>query len=820
MPDDIDLHNQRSSLSVFTDEVIKDSTYNNGRNSVVNNSNIYVNNDINAYVTPLQNSELFALTELSLDNRSISEPSSICTPNTHHNKRYSILVINNSNKKHINNDNNNNKSMYASDDNTMLHTDSIAINVSSDQHNSNNNSRNTSRRSSVNHHNNHNNHTINHTTGTLTKRNSLSIQSNSDGIVTSNTQLVSGLTDTKRHNVNSLPHTRNQSIVTSAKPLTLKRFGTSISLNNNNTLHKDSLTSTLPYPTSSNDITQSIDVSPGLPPVSPSNKLLRFSSSNHNTLNGYNNSNRNTHSNGLLFHRGATFKNINALTLHKQSSNRSLNSSDDCELPPLKTTQTLKKHSRWLIYPNSQYRNVWNVCCVLCILYNAVEVPMNIAFTYEQSGGLLAMDIIIDLFFVADLILNFLTAYYDERLNLITSYKQISRRYFRSWFVIDLLGSVPIDLITIGMSDNDRTLYVFGALKLPRLFRIARLVNLLHTRTHHILSEVIRMIKLIMAMYITSHWIACGFYLIGRLEETGSLHSLPAIGNSISLSTTNNLKSWISNVYDTNSTISQQYVYSLYWSFTVLATVGFGDIVPITLAEMLYTVCVMIVGAIMYAAIVGNVMLVLNNLNAQSQQHTSAILKFANYMRYRGFPTDLRKRVLDYVEAEWQRNRGHDENMMLHTLPLALQTDISRHLHGKLIEQVGWLNESEVGFINAVALALKDTILLPNILVTRKGQPGQCMYFIVSGSIELIDTGQVYAVLTAGQYVGESALLDGLYRQTARTATYCELCVLSRSEFERIAENYPQFVDIIQKQCEATMKMEQKKHKLKQLFSE
>jgi hypothetical protein len=30
------------------------------------------------------------------------------------------------------------------------------------------------------------------------------------------------------------------------------------------------------------------------------------------------------------------------------------------------------------------------------------------------------------------------------------------------------------------------------------------------------------------------------------------------------------------------------------------------------------------------------------------------------------------------------------------------------------------------------------------------------------------------------QYVGESALLDGLYRVTARTATYCELCILYR----------------------------------------
>lgn len=88
-------------------------------------------------------------------------------------------------------------------------------------------------------------------------------------------------------------------------------------------------------------------------------------------------------------------------------------------------------------------------------------------------------------------------------------------------------------------------------------------------------------------------------------------------------------------------------------ALTVLTTTGFGDIVPQTTIEMAFSCFVMILGAIMYAGIVGNVMLVLNSLNAASMRHTEHIMKVANYMRYRKFPERLTNQVLQFSEAEW-----------------------------------------------------------------------------------------------------------------------------------------------------------------------
>ena len=58
-----------------------------------------------------------------------------------------------------------------------------------------------------------------------------------------------------------------------------------------------------------------------------------------------------------------------------------------------------------------------------------------------------------------------------------------------------------------------------------------------------------------------------------------------------------------------------QYWTSLYWAFTTLTTVGFGDITPATNGEKMYTMVVMVLGAVIYATIFGNVALVIQSLD-------------------------------------------------------------------------------------------------------------------------------------------------------------------------------------------------------------
>ena len=52
-------------------------------------------------------------------------------------------------------------------------------------------------------------------------------------------------------------------------------------------------------------------------------------------------------------------------------------------------------------------------------------------------------DIVIDLLFICDLILNFFTTYVDDKGDLVTSPKTIRVHYLKGWFAIDFVAAIP-----------------------------------------------------------------------------------------------------------------------------------------------------------------------------------------------------------------------------------------------------------------------------------------------------------------------------------------------------------------------------------------
>jgi voltage-gated potassium channel len=77
-------------------------------------------------------------------------------------------------------------------------------------------------------------------------------------------------------------------------------------------------------------------------------------------------------------------------------------------------------------------------------------------------------------------------------------------------------------------------------------------------------------------------------------------------------------------------------------------------------------------------------------------------------------------------------------------------------------------------------------------VITRKGEAADCMYFIVSGEVD-VDLGGERVVLGEGAFFGEIALL----KRTRRSATIVtrgrtQLLVLNADDFHRLVERRPE----------------------------
>jgi CRP-like cAMP-binding protein len=78
--------------------------------------------------------------------------------------------------------------------------------------------------------------------------------------------------------------------------------------------------------------------------------------------------------------------------------------------------------------------------------------------------------------------------------------------------------------------------------------------------------------------------------------------------------------------------------------------------------------------------------------------------------------------------------------------------------------------------------------------VVREGEPGDALYVIVRGEVEVHRDGTLLAVLGAGSFFGELSLFLNKPRSaTVTTRQPTELFVLSRTEVERIADEHPSF---------------------------
>ena len=59
------------------------------------------------------------------------------------------------------------------------------------------------------------------------------------------------------------------------------------------------------------------------------------------------------------------------------------------------------------------------------------------------------VELIVDIYFISDIAINFRTAFRDVNNFLVQDLKEIRRKYLMSWFIVDIMSTLPVSYVQL-----------------------------------------------------------------------------------------------------------------------------------------------------------------------------------------------------------------------------------------------------------------------------------------------------------------------------------------------------------------------------------
>ncbi|KAG7334720.1 hypothetical protein KOW79_001316 [Hemibagrus wyckioides] len=475
---------------------------------------------------------------------------------------------------------------------------------------------------------------------------------------------------------------------------------------------------------------------------------------------------------------------------------------------------------KWTILHYSPFKAVWDWLILLLVLYTAVFTPYSAAFllSEQQDGGrgdcgytcnpLNVVDLVVDVMFIIDIIINFRTTYVNRNDEVVSHPGRIAQHYFKGWFLIDIVAAIPFDLLIFRSGpDEPQTTTLIGLLKTARLLRLVRVARKLDRYSEYGAAVLF---LLMCTFALIAHWLACIWYAIGNVERTGSSR-----GGSLRIGWLDNLAEQIGKHYNDSDALSgpsikDKYVTALYFTFSSLTSVGFGNVSPNTNPEKIFSICVMLIGSLMYASIFGNVSAIIQRLYSGTARYHTQMLRVKEFIRFHQIPRGLRQRLEEYFQHAWSYTNGIDMNAVLKGFPECLQADICLHLNRTLLQNCTAFHGASKGCLRALGMRFKTTHAPPGDTLVHNGDVLTALYFISRGSIEILRDDVVVAILGKNDIFGEPISLyarPGKSSADVRALTYCDLHKILRDDLIEVLDMYPDFSDCFWTNLEITFNL-------------
>mmetsp|Transcript_33786 Transcript_33786/g.68759 ORF Transcript_33786/g.68759 Transcript_33786/m.68759 type:complete len:791 (-) Transcript_33786:2235-4607(-) len=457
-----------------------------------------------------------------------------------------------------------------------------------------------------------------------------------------------------------------------------------------------------------------------------------------------------------------------------------------------------KTFIQWLltiIHPYDRSRRMFDMTTVIWVLLLVFFIPLEIGFDwYETVAWQKVLFTALDIWFALDIMLNFRTGYINHG-TVVMGPKKIASNYLSKWFLVDLLGTLPFELMISAQVSSRKSLKLAKYFKIPKLLRISRVMK--YVRNHQYVYDFSKVLILIFTLM---HIGACAWVML--LDPCNEEKSNYAGADVCAQSN-------VYHIYAEALHISA----SMMLGVSNLHIIGKSGMLNLdfegrhedSTKVFLISTLFMMIGLFLIALLISEA-----NVYVMGKMQGSAAFqrktdRVNHEMEYYGVPDDLQRQVRAFYDYIWIHQKQYDDKIALlsdQQMSTDLQRKLALHLFKDVVSHISFFSEIDDLLLGEICMSLRTKVFLPGDMIFFKGDVGKELFIISKGVVEVLrddlpmskrrDAPKI--LLENGSFFGEIALVMEVRRTSSVQArTVCEVNILQQDAFDAILLDNPHF---------------------------
>eukprot|EP00928_Gymnodinium_smaydae_P005475 TRINITY_DN11861_c0_g1_i1.p1 TRINITY_DN11861_c0_g1~~TRINITY_DN11861_c0_g1_i1.p1 ORF type:complete len:902 (+),score=131.64 TRINITY_DN11861_c0_g1_i1:112-2817(+) len=439
--------------------------------------------------------------------------------------------------------------------------------------------------------------------------------------------------------------------------------------------------------------------------------------------------------------------------------------------------------ARLMMQPGSVPHLIIESCAFVAILIELVVIPLKLVDPPSSAvfnvGSVFSWALRI--LWTLKLIVSFFVGYVNSRGDVIMDPGDVSLRYVRTWFMLDL-SACSMDWLELYVTGS-----VQNIVSSLRLLRLARLVWTLtsreglfaffaeHTRSER-LALIASLLRLVGCMAAITHLFACAWYGLATTTPGGS--------------------PLMKELRDAN--YIDRYIACFHYAFSLF--IGAAIVIPEALGERSLIIAMMYVSFMFSAYLVSSMTSAMTQLQLIASQRSKQLSALSHYLSDHKISAALAVKVRQNAEHMADKLRNHMPESSVELLSLIserLRQEIHFEIYGNtlfnhnLFSCYNDVNPEGIRKIchNAVdiaAVSFED-------LIFANGELGTYMYFSVSGRLSYMQgRTEVQEPVEVGMWLSEAVLWTSWsHCGTLQARDDADILQMHATTFQTIMSKYP-----------------------------